>query len=370
MGKLLLLGAGHAHLTTIAHIQQLLQRGHDVTVVSPSERHFYSGMGPGLLGGTYTPEQTSFPVRQLVEQAGGTYVIDCAVRIDAPAKKVVLQSGDCLSYDVCSCNTGSTVAQISDTPPMESVYPVKPIEELFSARQHILHHIANAPISIVILGGGPAALEVACNAAMIAPPSQGHRITMIAGSSFMQHFPGRVRNLCLEELYRLGIHVQQDMRAVSYRTKYVLLSDGQALEPDILFIATGVSPSRLFKDSGLPSGPDGGLAVDRYLCSPKYPSLLGGGDCIYFVEHPLAKVGVYALRANQTLYHNICAMLEGSPLIPFSHGGEYLLVFNTGNGRGVLHKRGFSYAGKSAFWIKDWIDRRFMRKFKPKNEVI
>jgi len=51
MGKqLVLVGGGHAHMVTLAHLNQFISKGHQVTVIGPSENHYYSGMGTGMLG--------------------------------------------------------------------------------------------------------------------------------------------------------------------------------------------------------------------------------------------------------------------------------------------------------------------------------
>ena len=42
--KLILAGGGHAHMTILAHLRDLIRDGHDVTVVQPSDYHYYSGM--------------------------------------------------------------------------------------------------------------------------------------------------------------------------------------------------------------------------------------------------------------------------------------------------------------------------------------
>ena len=110
-------------------------------------------------------------------------------------------------------------------------------------------------------------------------------------------------------------------------------------------------------------GPDGGLLVNRYLQSPDYPEIFGGGDCISFAPQPLDKVGVYAVRENPILFHNLKAYLQDKELMPFDPGGDYLLIFNLGNGQGVLRKKRLFFTGKLAFWIKDWIDKKFMAKF-------
>jgi len=94
-----------------------------------------------------------------------------------------------------------------------------------------------------------------------------------------------------------------------------------------------------------------------------YPEIFGGGDCIYFKDRPLDKVGVYAVRQNPVLYQNLMASLEGTVLQPFDPGGDYLLIFNMGDGTGILRKKRLVFGGRPAFLIKDYIDRKFIRKF-------
>ena len=89
MGKhLVLIGGGHAHMVTLANLHAIRAKGHRVSVVQPSTHHYYSGMGPGMLGGTYTPDDIRFRTRHVVEKQGGAFVHDSAVRVDAEARRV------------------------------------------------------------------------------------------------------------------------------------------------------------------------------------------------------------------------------------------------------------------------------------------
>jgi NADH dehydrogenase FAD-containing subunit len=119
----------------------------------------------------------------------------------------------------------------------------------------------------------------------------------------------------------------------------------------------------VFGDSGIETGPDGGLLVNRFLQHKQHPEIFGGGDCIYFEDSPLDKVGVYAVRQNPVLLHNLMASLEGGELKAFDPGGAYLLIFNLGDGTGIFHKWFIQFGGGLAFRIKDYIDRKFMRTF-------
>jgi len=367
MGTLLLAGAGHAHMMVMDKLSDIVARGHKVVAVGPGERHYYSGMGPGMLGGTYKPEEISFPVMSMIESRGGSFVQGKVARINAAQRKVLLESGGELDYDVLSCNLGSQVPHGLAAQGSTDVYTVKPIEQLLYARQRILDLATTKKVRIGVCGGGAAALEVAGNA-WAAANEQGRKgcsVQVFAGSGFLKRMPSKVRKLAKRSLSKRGIEVVQGSYVSEVSTGRVALQNGRSFELDVIFLALGVRPSKVFRASNLPTGKDGGLTVNRYLQSVAHPEIFGGGDCIWFEPRPLDKVGVYAVRQNPVLLHNLQAQLEGRSLQQFDPGGNYLLIFNVGGGRGVFHKSGISFDGSVAFWIKDYIDRKFIRDFQP-----
>jgi NADH dehydrogenase FAD-containing subunit len=167
----------------------------------------------------------------------------------------------------------------------------------------------------------------------------------------------------MRSLQLRGIQLHERHQISRIENGHITFKTGKVHRADITFLATGVQPSPIFQVSNLPVGPDGGLKVNRYLQSVRYPNIFGGGDCIHFQDQPLDKVGVYAVRQNPVLYHNLGACLSGETLKPFNPEGAYLLIFNMGSGTGVFYKQGVMLQGRVAFWIKDLIDRRFMRRF-------
>ncbi|MFO7496986.1 MAG: FAD-dependent oxidoreductase [Desulfobacterales bacterium] len=362
---LVLVGGGHAHMETLAKLHELTAAGHRVTVVGPSEHHYYSGMGPGMLGGTYTPEQIRFATRQVVEKQGAEFIIAKAERVDPESRTVFLDSGQNANYDVLSFNAGSYVPEALVVEKSENLYPVKPIERLMEARQRLIEMVSRGPVRVGVVGGGPSAAEISGNILQLAAQSGGQRpaVTVFSGSRLMDKFPGPVRLRVKRELQRRGIRIIENDYVSTIQDDQIRLKSGRTHAADFIFLALGVKPSPIIKASGLPTGPDGGLRVNRFLQSSRYPEIFGGGDCIYFEEQPLNKVGVYAVRQNPVLFHNLKAALAGGDLEPFNPGGDYLLIFNLGNRKGVLHKRWLTFGGRPAFIVKDWIDRRFMRKF-------
>ncbi|MFW5810093.1 MAG: pyridine nucleotide-disulfide oxidoreductase, partial [Thermodesulfobacteriota bacterium] len=79
---LVIVGAGHAHLTLLKRMAELTEQGHRATVISKGAFHYYSGMGPGMISGAYTPAEIRFHVRQMTESRGGLFLEDAVVRID------------------------------------------------------------------------------------------------------------------------------------------------------------------------------------------------------------------------------------------------------------------------------------------------
>ena len=365
--KLLLAGGGHAHMMTLANLHTFISNGYDVTVVQPSVHHYYSGMGPGMLGNTYSPDEIRFATRHVVEKQGGTFVLDKVRNIEPDKRQVMLESGDTLPYDVLSLNIGSSVPReiIASDTKAENIFTVKPIERLEEARDLIMSLGAQKPLNVGIIGGGPSAVEIAGNVWGLADREnlQPVKIHIFARSSIMTGFPDRVRYKAIDSLKNRGINILEQSPVKTIQPDLIELESLQTYNVDVIFVATGVNPSPVIQKSGLPTGPEGGLLVNRYLQCVDYPEIFGGGDCIYFQDQPLDKVGVYAVRENPVLLHNLMASLEGNQLQSFDPGGDYLLIFNLGDKTGIFRKQCMLFGGRLAFFIKDYIDRKFMRKF-------
>jgi NADH dehydrogenase FAD-containing subunit len=357
-------------MTALLRLGDFTGKGFRVTLVSPDPYHYYSGMGPGMLSGMYEPRQIRFHIRKMAEDRGASFIKDHAVRIDPGKRSIRLGSGREVTYDVASFNTGSGIFLDSSGGLSNGVIPVKPIVNLYRARRKILTEIEERDLKISIIGGGPAGVEITANLwRLLRDTPHAAELTLIGGDRILGRFPEKVRRLALRSLEKRNICVLEATRAQTVAEGRVLLSDGTTLQHDFAFLAVGVRPSSIFADSGLPTGEDGGLLVDSFLRSTSHPEIFGGGDCISLAGNPLAKVGVYAVRQNPILLHNLMAALEGGEMQPFRPGGAYMLIMNMGDGTGIFWKKQLVRDGRFAFLLKDYIDRRFIRKFQVSGEL-
>lgn len=353
-------------MVTLSRIDTFVEQGWHVTVIQPSKHHYYSGMGPGMLGETYQASDIRFNTQQLVERLGGRFVLDYATKIDAKQQLVFLkETSEPLPYDLLSCNCGSYVPvgdiQVSDS----QIFTAKPIEALLVARERILALSQKKKIRIGIVGGGPSAVEFAGNVEQLCWRNgvTSPTITLFC-RSLLSGLPSSAASKTKAILTKRGIVIVEGVRCSSIESNKVILDNGSSSQCDVVFCAFGVKPSKIFADSSLKTGKDGGLLVNEKLQSVEYENIFGGGDCISYEPKPLDKVGVYAVRQNEILFDNLTASIGGEALRSFAPGGKYLQILNLGRETGVLTKWGFTVSGNIAFKVKDSIDRKFIEKFR------
>src|ERR1700709_1112375 len=91
--RLLLAGAGHAHLEILRRLILEPLPEVELTVISPGPLPHYSGMVPGYLQGIYREEEIAVRVPDLVARAKGRFVRGPAAGVDPGARTVRLGGG-------------------------------------------------------------------------------------------------------------------------------------------------------------------------------------------------------------------------------------------------------------------------------------
>ena len=129
------------------------------------------------------------------------------------------------------------------------------------------------------------------------------------------------------------------------------------------------SPRPWLKQTGLALDERGFLAVDATLRARGCADVFAAGDTIAFQSRELPKSGVYAVRAGPVLADNIRRQLMGQPLRPFRPQRDAMYLVSTGEPYAVGTRNGLAFEGAWVWRWKDWIDRRFMRKFNELPEM-
>lgn len=363
---LVLVGGGHAHLSILKQLRSFTSRGHRVTLVSPLPFHDYSGMGPGLLSGKHRLAEARFNIARMTTIRGGRFIEAAAVAIDPVKKTINLSDGETINYDVVSFNCGSEVTlPMPKTAIGKSIFPVKPIVNMFYVRQKIIEEARNnkKPLRLLVIGGGPAGCEVAGNLQALSYDEGIHAtITLVTGSCLLPEFSDSTRRTTRKLLACHPLQLLEGAFINKLHANQADLDDKRTIHFDFAIVATGISPPDFFSNSSLSDHAEG-LLVNDDLQSPAFPEIFGGGDCIHRQSKPLKKVGVHAIRQSPILRHNLLAALEGKPLQKFLPQKQFLLIFNLGMGRAVATGYGISWSGFPALLLKSHLDQSFVKKF-------
>lgn len=340
MKRIVLAGAGHAHLVVLASLAKNPLYGAPITLVSPHARQLYSGMLPGVLAGHYREAEASIDVAELGARAQCDFIEGSLAGIDAAARSVTLEGGRRLQYDLLSLNVGSRVDTSSPGAAQHAV-PVKPFENLMSLGP--ARHVA-------IAGGGAAGVELA-----MALRHRGVEVTVYSErDAFEGKAAGRVRNA----LRRRRLDYRRGMRADAIEAGPVVVSGASRQAFDLVLWAGGAAPLPLFEGSGLALDERGFVRVEETLCSVSHPDVLAAGDCAATGE---AKNGVHAVRQGRLLADNLRCLVRGVRPQPYARRSKALLILTCGARYAIAMRGSWSAEGRWVWWWKNWIDRRWLK---------
>jgi selenide,water dikinase len=341
--QVVLVGAGNAHLVFVRMSAMKPAPGVAVTLVSESPVVPYSAMTPGQIAGEYTPEETAIDLVRLCRKSGVRLVTGRAVRIDRMRKEVHVADRPPLAYDVLALGLGSRVTVPEGVP---DPLMLRPLSRLVARLDELEAQLSlGQPLHLAIVGGGASGCELAAAIQRRLGRHHGFRLTLWhGGPALIPYFA--------DTLARAGVEVRLNTRV------------RERPDADEVIWATDAAPPPLLEGSGLSLDPHGFLAVRPTLQAENDDSIFGTGDCVSIAAYPgLERNGVHAVRMGRVLHHNVLAQLRGQGLRRFRPQWVVLNLLNTADGSAVLRYGPLALKGRWARWMKDRIDREWVRKF-------
>jgi selenide,water dikinase len=136
------------------------------------------------------------------------------------------------------------------------------------------------------------------------------------------------------------------------------------LPVDAALWATGAAPAAFLRETGLALDAGGFVEIDATLRSTSHPEVFAAGDVASMRGTPRPKSGVYAVRQGPPLARNLAAALAGGALAAYRPQREALALITTGERYAVATRGGLTLQGAWVWRWKDWIDRRFMARYR------
>lgn len=372
--EIVLLGAGHAHVGVLRRFGMRPEPGVRLTLITRRPDTPYSGMLPGQVAGIYGFDDTHIDTGPLCHFAGARLILDEAVGLDLPGRQVLCGNRPPVPYDLLSLDIGSAPAVAAVPGAAAHVVPVKPIDgfwDRFDAlHQRVMARAGDLRIGVVGAGAGGVELMLSLErrlrrdlAAAGHDPARLGLVLVARSAEVLPDLPPRMRTRFAAVLRQRGIEVRTSAAVAAVEAGLLRLDDGSSLALDEILWTTQATPADWLRETGLALDAGGFIRVRPTLESVSHPGIFAAGDVAALDGHALPKSGVYAVRAGAPLADNLRRALMGRPLRPFRPQREALYLVSTGERHAIGTRNGIVLGGGWVWRLKDWIDRRFMRRF-------
>ena len=419
---LVLVGGGHSHVIVLRRFGMKPMPGVRLTVICRDVETPYSGMLPGHVAGHYDRDDIHIDLGPLARFANARFYHDEVIGLEPAENLVICRGRPPVRYDVLSIDIGSA-PRVGDVPGARgAVVPVKPIGTFVARWNALVERVlgTEGPMRIGVVGAGAGGIETV----LAMRHGLRDRLGRTGGNPDRVRFevftdaadvlpgtPPRVRAVFDRVLEDRQVRVHRNARIVEVTgtapppagadfegagttggatggttmgatrgatggatggategttegATVLHTANGTAHAMDEVLWVTEAGAQSWLADSGLATDDAGFVAVHPTLESTSHPGVFAAGDCAAVLAHPREKAGVFAVRQGPPLAGNLRRALCARPLKAFRPQRRYLSLISTGDRRAVATRGGsLVLDGRWVWRWKDWIDRRFMRKF-------
>lgn len=353
--RLVLVGAGHAHLAVLrALIQEPLDEL-DVTLVTTDPRQFHPSLLPDVVRGTVPFDAITVDVAALARRAGARLKVATATTLDRDRREIGLADGSALRYDVASVAIGAGLAGADREGVRTWALMVRPTAEaaaLGPALDGVVRRKAGSAVDLAVVGGGADAVELAFAARRrLGAGGAPVRATILTDErGLLPDLPAGTGALLAGQLVARGIGVRTGIAVASLAAGEILLHGGERAPADAVIWATGPVPLPFARASGLPADRLGAIRVDAWLRSADDPLVFAAGHAATADGCP-----VDPIRSGAVLAHNLLCVCTGTgPLRKYVHRRGPTFVANE-QGRARME---WGPLRMEAGWIDRWRVRR------------
>ena len=370
---LVLVGGGHAHVGVVRQFAMRPEPGVRLTLISRSSITPYSGMLPGYIAGHYRWDEVHIDLDRLCRFAKATLIRAEVIGIDRATQQLLLADRPPISYDLLSLNLGSTPRNDQVPGAADYAVGVKPIDGLNRRWLSLLERVSVHPgrASIAIVGAGAAGVELAFAIRervgarlreLGRPNDSPHLVLYGANDQVLPTHAASVRRRVVPLLARREIALRTGAPVTAVE-RGRLQWQGQWHAHDEIIWVTQAGGAPWLRDSGLALDAQGFIKVDASLQTLTDTRIFAAGDIASLPDRKLEKAGVFAVRMGRPLADNLRRVLRGEPLKAYRPQRHWLALIATGDRYAVASRGPIGFSGKWVWHWKDWIDRRFMRRF-------
>ena len=378
-GPIVVAGAGYAGLHVALRLTAKLRNNPETELIL-IDRHDYHQVItelPRVAGGTRAADAVRIPLQDMLAERV-RFVQTEINGFDLAGRRLLTGAGP-IGWSRLVLALGSRPNDFAIPGLAEralSVYSASDAERVWEAANEALTAAAAETdpgrqrrlATVVVGGGGATGVELAGELAEVLPevasrhglaPGRVAVWLIEAGPAILAGSSPQLIDKAATILSDLGVQVRINAAIAAATADGFRLTDGQLVEGGVFVWAGGVKAPELVADSGLPTGHNGRVKVDRYLRVLDHPDIYIAGDLASVTDprtgHVLPPLAQVALEEGETVARNLDAELRGKPLEAFTFHDKGFVV-SVGTRRGVADIAGLTTGGRLAHLLKDAIE--------------
>lgn len=362
MKRLLLLGAGQAHLHALRDMARRPIEGDVLTMlVAPSEQAIYPALVSGHVAGHYAADDCRIDLPPLCHAAACNWLRADIVHLDAGARRVHLLDGRRLEYDVLSIDAEPEIDR--DLLPGAARHAIfaRPLPALIDAWSRVPEDAGDRDLTcVVVIGDGLAAVEMAL-AARQRLGARAHICLVTQGGPVAPGLAPAARRRVERALDRGDILRVQE-RCVSVEEHYIKLDSGMQLACDVPIVATGDRAPGWLARSGLTLDEHGAVHTGADLQSLSHLEVFAAGATGVCAE----AAGKGSRReTNLALVRNLRRYLSEGRADAARSGLAGIELVDCGERRAIASWGRWAAEGEWVWRVKHLLDRRRVASFDP-----
>jgi NADH dehydrogenase len=318
----------------------------DVTLIDRRNHHLFQPLLYQVATAALNPSDIAQPIRSILrKQSNVTVLLDEAIAVDAPARRLLLAEGAPLPYDYLVLATGATHSYFGHDEWQQLAPGLKTIEDALEIRKRILYAFEEAEravdpdqrawLTFVVVGGGPTGVELAGAIAEVAfhtlkrdfrriDPTKARVVLLEGAPHLLGAYSPKSQVRALTQLEQLGVEVRLSAKVTRIDANGVTVG-GEHIASRTVLWGAGVAASPLGRSLGVPLDRAGRVQVTPTLNVPGHPDVFVIGDLaavknadgtlVPGVAPAAMQEGRYVAQAIEDLAHD-------KPI--FSHPFEYV----------------------------------------------
>ena len=344
-----IIGGGFGGLYTAKSLKNAPVR---VTLIDKRNFHLFQPLLYQVATGSLSPADIASPLRVVLSKQKNTQVLlDRVVDIDTDAKRVIVQDGEDINYDMLVVATGGSHHYFGNDQWQDEAPGLKTVEDALEMRRRIFTAFEAAEketdpekrqslLTFIVVGGGPTGVELAGAIAEIAHKSVADdfrdvdttqaRILLFEGMDrILPPYPEKLSVEARKSLEKLGVEVKTKTLVTDISDRTVTFREGDradTITANTILWAAGVKASfmgRVLKErTDVELDRAGRVIVESDLSIKDHPNIFVIGDLAHFAhqgDRPLPGVAPVAMQQGEYVARLINKRYKGQPIAPFKY---------------------------------------------------